>query len=472
MNALNRLGVGVAALCSAALLLSGCGGGGAGSGPGRVAGVVTDIDGQSVAGARVTVDGRQTTSLSNGTFVVNGVRDGLRTILAEITINGRRWSGETGADVIARESNRSYNVVVSDERRQGGIEGRVLHPSGGTFAGARVFLRGPWGSSVAVTRSDGRYEFRKLTGGVTYTLTASFPGLINDTKQVAVVANQIAEVSFALGPGGGAGTLPAPTGLDAQAWTIADEIRRSEPRTRAIHDWLKAQVRRSKGISVRPNVQQVERLDGRVTPSGSVIEVDLYWDFVRYNDLYGYLIRRGTQPGILRDTAILRDPLGEYFFDVDSALTPDTTYYYTVHRLDTQLFPANGTVGPASTQARANPFEPIYPVSPGQAALVGFNPRLEWTPVSGAVSYQVIVWDGFPDLQNANDPDGIAPYWPQDLGNPGASLVDAPSTSVVYSGPPLRSGRTYYWLVVARDARLSSNSFTFSVTELRKFTVR
>ena len=36
MNALNRLGVGVAVLCSAALLLSGCGGGGSGRSASRL----------------------------------------------------------------------------------------------------------------------------------------------------------------------------------------------------------------------------------------------------------------------------------------------------------------------------------------------------------------------------------------------------------------------------------------------------
>ncbi|MFQ3611044.1 MAG: hypothetical protein SNJ72_06045, partial [Fimbriimonadales bacterium] len=57
--------------------------------------------------------------------------------------------------------------------------------------------------------------------------------------------------------------------------------------------------------------------------------------------------------------------------------------------------------------------------------------------------YLVLVYDRFPDYQ-------VNPIFPADLDNPGAARVFAPSTSLVYTGPPLARGRTYYLVVVAQ----------------------
>src|SRR5688500_11834450 len=93
---------------TAALVLLGCGGS---SGPlAGLTGAVTDVKGWPVAGALVTVGNDSTTSLSNGTFAFPNVQSGQRLVRAVVTIQGRRWSGETIADIAINEQNRSISV--------------------------------------------------------------------------------------------------------------------------------------------------------------------------------------------------------------------------------------------------------------------------------------------------------------------------------------------------------------------------
>jgi hypothetical protein len=460
------------------LLLFGCGGGG---GPkGIMTGFVSDIDGTGIAGATVSVGTRSTTSLSNGTFTLQDISDGLRTVRAQITINGHRWSGETQVDFVSSGQNRSVNVVVSDERDQGGIGGRVIGPDGGGLPGAKVFVNvkfspqngSPYtlASTLVLTDNDGYYEVDKLTPNVNYIVTASLAGFINQTREnVLVSPNSVTTASFALASSGSLGPIPAPQGLFAQAWTVQTDVSRADSRTKSVYEWLKHHYRQKAGLPDGPQARHIERkTTGRFTPAGSVAEVDLFWDYAQYDDMFGYLIKRGTSANQLADTAVLRDPLAGLFFDADPALTPDVVYYYTVHRLDTIQFPQDGTVGPASDTVSAQPFLPIRATGPGQGQTVSGNPLFRWTQVSGASAYQIYLWDSFPDLTNPNDPNSAHRIWPADLNNPGSSLViGGNNTQQAYDGPVLSHG-TYYWLVVALDS--SSAPKTFSASQIARFT--
>lgn len=446
----------IMAAAGAAVALAGCGGGGT---PGRtLTGVVTDVDGKAVAGAYLSLGSARATSLSNGTFVLNGVSSGYQTVVATITIQGNRWSGETGVDVVPDEQNRSVNVVVSQESTQGALAGSVIGPSGYGLEGAKVFIGGPVSSTIAFTDADGNYVARRLTSGTTYTVTASLAGYVNDTRSVHIDANQTTAASFALASSSAQGPIPAPQNVQAQAWTIASSISRSSSKG-TVYDWLKRVYRKKKGLPLTASMRNVQwKTATRATPAGSVMEIDLFWDYASYTDLLGYLIRRGTSSSSLGDLAVARDPLTAAFFDVDSGLTQDVTYYYTVHSLDTIGFPNDGTVGPASSTVSASPLGPIRATSPAQGAQVSGDPLFQWTAVTGASTYQIYVWDRFPDLQNSSDPDGVSPIWPADTSNPGASLVSAPQTQQGYAGPTLQSGHTYYWLVLASDASGSALS--------------
>jgi len=458
-----------AALLAPLLFAAGCGGGGRSRPPGDLAGLVTDVDGQAVAGATVSAAGRSTTTASNGSFRLQDLPDGYVRVVAEASIRGRRWSGESLVDLIGAEQNRSLNLVISEETLQGAIEGTVISNAGFAIEGAKVFVGGPLGSTLAVTDRNGLYRAPRLTPGVTYTVTASLAGYVNHTKSVHVSAGSVTAASFTLDRGDPMGAIPGPDGLTTQAWTVAAEVTRAASPERSVYEWLKRLHRRRKGLPDGPLARQVElKRPTRATPAGSLVEADLFWTYASYEDLFGYLIRRGVSAGSLEDTAVLRDPLTRAFFDLDPALTPGIRYFYAVHRLDTIDFPARGTVGSASNVASATPLAPIRTVAPAQGASVGGEPLLSWTAVAAADTYQIYVWDRFPDLQNSNDPSGVSPVWPADPNAPGSSLVKAPGTSQRYEGPALTAGRTYYWFVVASNADGSA----LSVTPIRKFTVR
>lgn len=450
------------------VVLYGCGGGG-GTEPGtQVAGVVTDVDGKPVAGATVSCSGQQTTSLSNGAFLISGVKRGFQVVTATITINGRRWSGETRVDIVPAEPNRSVNVMVSDERFQARLSGYVIDAAGYALPGAKIFVGGPWGSTMAISDSTGAYEVRRLTPGVKYTVTCSLAGYVNETKEISLRDREQANLSFALALGSYQGTIPAPENVSAQAWTIADRVTRSGARPSYVQ-WLQEFYRRKKGLPSRPRTTIPEgQQSSRSSVPGSLIEIDIFWDYKYWEDLFGYAIKRGTSSPPTVVTAVLRDPLSEAFLDLDSRLVPDTIYYYTVHCLDTVGFPANGRIGPASQVVQAYPLQPVVATGPGLGDIISGDPVFRWTSVNGAASYQVIVWDRFPDLQNANDPNGAVPLWPVDLNNPGSSKVSAPATSLRYNGPYLQSGRTYYWLVLAADEYEDA----LSVSRIMKFTAR
>jgi hypothetical protein len=86
---------------------------------------------------------------------------------------------------------------------------------------------------------------------------------------------------------------------------------------------------------------------------------------------------------------------------------------------------------------------------------------VQWTPVPNADYYLVLIYDRFPDYQ-------VAPYFPTDLNNPGAAKVLAPATSLVYTGPPLVSGRTYYAVVLA----FTNDRSTRAISQIVPFQAR
>lgn len=480
---LSRVVAGIAVFSAAALAL-GCGGGS----PKQLAGltgVVTDGEGRPSVGATVTVNSRTATSLSNGTFTFDSIEEGYQLVQASNTINGRRWSGETLVDVVGAEQNRSVNVMISDEATHGRIQGSVIDPDGFGLGGAKVFIAGPYGSTLAVTDDNGNYTARRIPSGFTYRVTASLAGFVNHTRDVHVAAGQSASASFALADGDPQGAIPAPTNVSAQAWTVADTVTRSANANstsgmpEGLYEWLKHIYRQKRGLPDRPQAKNIERkgATSRLWPVGYLVEVDLFWDFQSFNDLFGYAIRRGTGQNALTTTAIVRDPLTSAFFDVDPLLTPDVTYRYTVHRLDTLDFPDNGLIGPASNTVTAIPLQPMRPIAPTQNAQTGPTPLFQWQAVNDAQGYQVYVWDRFPallfDPDNPSEPAAIPPVWPQNLNSPGSSFVTGNgSTSVRYQGPALQSGRTYYWMVVAVDNTNAQNITALSASPIRKFLVQ
>jgi hypothetical protein len=419
-----------------AVILAGCGENGK---VGIVSGTITDVDGNPVADAEVfaaNAINSRTRSLHNGTYYLTNVPDRFTIIRARAVINGVEYTGQNVAQVFENEQSKNVNIMIAPASRQGAVEGFVRDALGRGIEGARVFVGGALSSALAVTDRRGFYRIAGLPAGYEYPIVASAPDYENDKRTVSIVAGETARVSFTLNDSRNR-PVQTPFNLSATAWTMPRVLTatRSAPRERDAYNAIRAL------FDDKPRTR-------RTVASRAVgdywIEIDLSWEYQEQLSLLGYGIYRGRTIDELNRNAIafLRDPLADFFADLDPALQPNVTYYYEMVALNTDyLNDLPGTVSGRSNRVSARPFTPIAITRPFPNELVD-GLILQWTPVPNADYYLVLIYDRFPDYQ-------VAPYFPTDLNNPGAAKVFAPATSLVYTGPPLVSGRTYYAVVLA-----------------------
>ncbi len=455
------------------LAIAGCGGSsglrGTSRSRGTVTGAITDLTGAPVAGARVAIGNNSTVSLINGTYTISGVTGGLHQVSASTVINGNNWTGQTTVQAYRNEIAGNANIILSQQSQQGKIGGTVIGPDGSPLAGALIFVQGPLSSTMIVTDNNGNYQTPGLPPNdpsTPYSVVASLAGYSNETQTANVTSQSVTPLSFALNVGYSGASLPAPASLSTQTWTYPNFISRAYGAAGdgVIRD-IQYLIRKAKHLPNPPGGFPHKQIT-RATPLGSIIEVDLFWQYSASNMLFGYDVQREVG-GIWNTIDLLRDPLATEYADVDPALTPDVTYSYRLARLDTVDFPQSGAEQPLSAAVSATPLSPLYLSSPMDSSFAGFTPTFVWSNLNRAAQYQVLVFDQFPSLQSSTDTvNGVMPIWPADLSNPGNSLVGAGTNSTVYDGPALQSGHVYYWLVVAYD---SSNT-ELSVSPLYKFT--
>ena len=495
---------------------SGSGGGNGGGGGGGltnpsfsiVGGSTTDIAGAPLVGADITLGQMSTVSSQFGAYVLPNVEvpagqtSLVDHISARSTVNGRAYSGSNTVEVL-RDEPRTTNVhiVMSPVAFQGTISGQVRDDQGRPLVGARVFASAPdpkggpffsnSGSFAAYTDLSGRYTLPNVPalnvdttvapppGGVTgsaYNVTASYAGHVNQSQGIRVSTGQTAEADFTLN---GQTTGPVlPVVSNFQAFSVTTPL---SPTRAAGHGLTKGAMNAIRGwILRRKNLLTRTRkfasagkltlltAGHRSTPAGSIIESDLLWDYRQLDTLLGYsVLRSDNTDANFKSIALLRDTLADRFSDIDPALTPDLSYYYSLSRLDTINFPANGTEGDPGDVVVVRPLQPISGLNPGDTSGQSGAPNFAWSAVPRATLYQILVYDQFPDYQSDTNPDGLPPIWPSDAANPGASLVHAPSTTQTYAGPALQRGHTYYWAVLASDSVGSA----YSVSQIYSFTV-
>ncbi|HZO91221.1 MAG TPA: carboxypeptidase-like regulatory domain-containing protein [Chthonomonadaceae bacterium] len=485
------LAVALLVLLAGAIGLNGCGGGSGSSGGSNnppppatrsvVSGAVTDPTGLAIVGAAVNLNGQTATSTQAGTYVIPNVPAGIGTISATATVNGQRWSGQNTVEVISGESNTSnINLVLSPDNQQGAITGTVRDAQGRGLAGAKVFAATAVSSVYTIAGNNGSYTLSHLPAGQ-YTLTASLAGFLNQTvTNVAVAASATpTTASFTLNTSNGNSTVPAVTDLAVLSLTLPDTPTRaaSHNQNDLALNAIRWFILKRRGLLGRRaadprKITLLHQVKTRATPTGSIIENDLFWQYTELNNLFGYTVLRS----INTDTqfvpiALLRDPLAFRFADLDAVLTPDVTYFYSVARLDTINFPNNGAEGPpAEPPVAARPLGPLALTSPNEGATSAGPPTFAWSAVPRAQRYQILVYDRFPTLaadisQPGNDPNAVLPIWPADANNPGTSLVDAPATSQLYQGPALQPGTRYFWTVLAFDQANSA----VSISPIRSF---
>ena len=437
-----------------AIILAGCGENGK---VGIVSGTITDVDGNPVADAEVfaanAVNSR-TRSLHNGTYYLTNVPDGFTIIRARAVIGGKEYTGQNVAQVFENEQSKNVNIMIAPTDRQGGVEGFVRDAFGRGIERARVFAGGALSSAFAVTDRRGFYRITGLPAGYEYPIVASAPDYENDKRTVAIVAGRTTVVSFTLNDSRNR-PVQTPINLSATAWTMPRTL--TATRSAREYDAYNA-IRALFDDKPRPRRTVASR-----AASDYWIEIDLSWEYQEQLSLLGYGIYRGRTLEELRSNAIafLRDPLANFFADLDPALQPGVTYYYEMVALNTDfLNDQPGTVSERSNRVSARPFTPIAITRPFPNEIVD-GLILQWTPVPNADYYLVLIYDRFPDYK-------VAPYFPADLSNPGAAKVFAPATSLVYTGPPLVSGRTYYAVVLA----FTNDRSTCAISQIVPFQAR
>ncbi len=431
---------------------------------GIVSGTVTDVEGDPVANAEVFVlrqPNARTRTLHNGTYYLTNVPEGFTVIQARAVINGVEYTGQQVAQVFEKEQSKSVNLMIAHTNRQGSIAGFVQDASGRPLERARVFVAGALSSALAITDRRGNYRIDGLPGGYDYLVVASAPGFENVKQMVSVRAGEVRPVSFTLNPSSNR-PVNTPLNLRATTWTMPQElIATRNPALRRAYESIQALLEPN-----RPQLPDRYKTPPPQRAHGDYwIEVDLQWDYEEQQSLLGYGIYRGRTLEELDKNAVafLRDPLASFFADLDPALQPNVSYYYEIVAINTDyLNDLPNTVSGRSNRVSARPFVPIALLEPRPNDLVDrLGLILRWTPVERADAYLVLIYDRFPDYQ-------VSPYYPSDLSDPGPARVPAPNTSLVYTGPALIPGRTYYAVVIA----FTNDRTTRAISQIVPFQVR
>lgn len=415
--------------------LEGCGGGGAARN-GGVSGVLFDVNGDVVRGARVWVDlpgtnDPETASNSSGSYALEGLPEGVNLVRAEITQDGIRYYGQNMIQVFERERSKSTNITLVRESQLASMRGTVSDRFGNVLANAKVFaVAAALSGSYAITADDGSYSMGGLQAGVNYAVSASAAGYGNDEDVVNLAPGEQRIVNFALGNETNP-SLPAPQNLTAVIWTSPKEMTRGR------------EANAIEAVKRLADPRRVSRAGStRLSQGGNWIEADLYWDELSSPQLLGYGIYRGTSPtGPLSPTDFLRDVYAIFYADLDDELIEGQTYYYEVSALNTSYPSGPGSESPPSNRYGVTALGDLTLLSPTFGPLT-----FRWNAANGAETYTVYVFDRYPGL-------GVSEIW--------QSPATA-STSVV--GPSLPPG-TYYYVVlgVARggDSRTISPLGTF-----------
>lgn len=417
-------------------LVVGCGGGGGGpTGSGQVSGRVTTLDGGVVSGAVVTSDSsnKQTTTNSEGTYMLDFVPAENTLITAQITQGGTKYVGSNLASVNQGQRAKSVNIVVVPANQTATVHGIVMDNNGNVLQDAYVFAIATnatvYSSSMAETDGDGECWIPNLLAGQQYSLMATGwgGGYQSAPDNVTLSAGETRDVNFTLGNAVGP-LLGPPTNLAAKAWTTPSEVTRS-PNSKSVYEAIKNRLDPRRAARKKTT---------RSTVNGNDIEVDLYWDPINSNKLLGFGIYRGVGSGV-PTTSIdtLNDPLASFYQDLDDLLTEGQTYTYQITCVTTLSPPGNESPKTVAVTATTLGDFTLQTLTQGP---VTFN----WSSAIGATEYVVYLYDQYPSLQS------IAPIW---------TSTSTTGNQMVYTGQALVPGHVYYYFVVGDNG---GNGWTIS----------
>lgn len=415
----------------------GCGG--VGSGIGNVAGLVLDMNGNPVRGARVFVDSgllKETQSNSSGSFNLQGVAAEDLVIKAEYDNGSTLYIGQNTARVFDKTQTNSLNIVLIPSTQVAAVQGTVTGTGGLRIQGARISAKPTNGSQLSsvqtIADDNGNYFLSGLAGGVTYQIQASFPGWESSESLKTPSAGLTQTVNFLLGPNGDP-LLPSPSNISLTAWTSPAELTRSVDGQR-LYSQLK------KIIDPRYNPAAGK---SRVTSQGSPVEVQLYWDKFDSLEILGYGIWRKRSSDAWQSIDFLRDPLAESYMDSDLALRDGVQYSYSIAAMNTNYPNTDNSQSDFSSTVTVTPLGDMNIQSP---TMSGGQVTFHWSAVTNAASYTIYVFDQYPGI-------GVSSY-SNNFNNP------ATGVSWTYNLAPLSSGHQYYYLIMGSNSDDSARTLS------------
>ena len=421
------------------MAILGCGGAGAGAGVGSVAGLILDMNGNPVRGARVFVnDGtlRETSSNSSGSYNIAGVSATDILIKAEYDNGTTLFQGQNLARVFDKEQVNSHNIVLIPSTQIATIQGHVSSTTALQLQGARISAKPTNGSQLTsvqtITDESGNYVLGGLAGGITYQIMVSFHGYHSaDTTRVPT-AGVPQTVNFSLGPNSDP-LLPPPANLSLTAWTSPAEVTRDAEKQHAmdiVKKFIDPKFRRSPA-------------KGRLTSQGSPVEVQLFWDKFDSQEILGYTISRKRSSDQYVGIDFLRDPLAESFMDSDVNLQDGIQYSYIVNATNTNYPDTNNSLSDDSNAVSVVPLGDMNVSSP---TISGSNVTFHWSAVTNAANYTIYVFTEYPGIMVSS--------YANNFNNP------ATGTSWTYNLTPLQSGHLYYYLIMGSNSNDSARTLS------------
>lgn len=375
-----------------ALVLAGCGGGGGSTARGEVSGVVFDIDGKPVRGARVFVDNgghRETFTDSAGAYVLTGVAAKDLLVKARTIADGTTFVGQNLARVFGNERDLSVNITLVAENSQARLVGQVTDGTGRVVRDLRVVIRPTddktLSSASALTDRDGFYSIDGLMRGVEYRVLANGLGYGEDSR-VLTISSREARQDLTLGAPSNPNLAP-PQNLDAVAYTTPGDITTRSLRQKHAYESIKRLLDpdRAARLAKRKTV-------ARDTASGRPIEVDLFWDDYTTIDTVGFGIYRRLGSGGADTPFFLQDPLAVYFADGDAVIRENTTYSYAITAINSS-FDDNPDQGESAFSNRVS----VTPL--GDLRGIQFaGTTVSWQGVAGADDYTVFAYNEYPGI--------------------------------------------------------------------------
>ena len=414
----------------------GCGG--SGVGVGRVAGLVLDLNGNPVRGARVFVDDtniRETQSNSAGSYNITGVTAQDILIKAEYNDGTTLFQGQNLARVFDQEQVNSHNIIMVPSTQIASIQGTIQSSGFSRIAGARISAKPTNGNLLSsvqtITDAQGNYVLGGLAGGVVYQIMASFPGYQSADVTRTPTAGNVQTINFSLGPNSDP-LLPPPANLSVTAWTSPAELTRDPQASHAMDNIKKFIDPRYKKPAAK----------SRLTSQGNPVEVQLFWDKFDSQQILGYALWRQRSNDPYKSIDFLRDPLAETYMDSDINLIDGVTYHYVVDAANTNYPDTNNSLSNDSGSVSVTPLGDLNT----SVTIAGNSVTFHWNVVSSAVNYTTYVFDVYPGIM-------VSSF---------ANNSSSPSTGTqfAYNLTPLQSGHLYYYLILGSNSDGSAKTLS------------